>query len=126
MLVGNLPEKNTRKIEATTDMYVNENKLVKTLEKIEGAGRIEVFISYKNDGKKHVAQKISRTERGEELTPESVQDDFYVLSEESPEITGVLITATGASNPSVRERILRGAKHALGVPYHRISVELGK
>ncbi|MBQ7039145.1 MAG: hypothetical protein IJN39_01100 [Clostridia bacterium] len=126
LIVGNLPtgsKEATREIKAE---FIDEKKLTQVLEQIEGAGRVKVFISYKNDGKKQVAQRVSQTDRGTELSPESVKDDFYITSVETPEITGVLITATGASDLKVKERILRGAKHALGVPYHRISVECGK
>ena len=126
LLLGNVPSGKSKDADKITPVFVDENKLVKTLEQIEGAGRVKVFISYKNDGEKRIAQKISKTERGTEISPEDTDGSFYVLSVNTPEITGVLITASGASDSGVKERILRGAKHALGVPYHKISVEWGK
>ena len=125
LLVGSIPQKNEVKGEENIT-FVDEKKLENTLEQIAGAGRVHVFISYENNGKKQIAQNISSSERGVEQSPESVKDDFYVLSTDTPEIKGVLITATGAENEVVKERILNGAKHALGVPYHRITVEYGK
>ena len=105
---------------------INEKQLIKTLEKIYGAGEVNVFISYKNNGTKQIAKEITKDGNSTEIKPESVQNDFYVLSVDTPEITGVLITASGASDKKVKERILRGAKHALGVPYHIITVEQGQ
>ena len=126
LLLGSIPTNNKQKEKAENPVIVDENKLVKTLEQIEGAGRVKVFISYKNGGEKQIAQKVSKTDRGTEISPEDSDGSFYVLSVSTPEITGVLITASGASDNNVKERILRGAKHALGVPYHKISVEWGK
>ncbi len=111
---------------APTAQKLNEEKLTKALESIDGAGKVTVFIRYKNDGAKQIAKQVKRTESGVELSPEAVSDDFYVLSVESPEITGVLITATGAADSAVKNRLLRGAKHALGVPYSVVTVEVGK
>ncbi len=125
LLIGNIsvPEK---KAETTFSVQtVDESKLKKTLEKIDGAGKVEVFISYKNSGTKQIAQHVTRDESGVELAPENIGDDFYVVSVETPQITGVLITATGAADEQVKNRILRGAKYALGVPYSKITVEPG-
>ena len=126
LLLGNVPSGNKKETNVGKPVFVDEKKLVETLEQIEGAGKVKVFISYKNDGEKQIAQKVSKTDRGTEISPEDTDGDFYVLSVNTPEIAGVLITASGASEIKVRERILRGAKHALGVPYHKISVEWGK
>lgn len=126
LLLGSGSNKQTGNKNEYSPKFIDEKKLVDTLEQIEGAGKVKVFISYKNDGKKQIAQKVSQSDRGTEIIPEDVENDFYVLSVDTPEITGVLITASGANDKMVKERILRGAKHALGVPYHRISVELGK
>jgi len=127
LLLGNVSggteKKNTT---SYAPVFIDEKKLTDTLEEIEGAGRVKVFISYRDDGEKQIAQKVSRTDNGTETTPENVDDGFYVVSVKTPEITGVLITASGASDLNVRERIMRGAKHALGIPYHKISVEWGK
>ncbi len=127
LIAGNLNLSKTE--EKSTDIklgQINEKQLIKTLEKIDGAGEVNVFISYKNSGTKQIAQEVSKDGENTEIRPESVQNDFYVLSVEAPEITGVLITASGASDSKVRERILRGVKHALGVPYHIITVEQGR
>lgn len=127
LIVGNLDfsDKEEKNVDIKSGQ-INEKQLVKTLEKIDGAGEVNVFISYKNSGRKEIAQEISKDKENTEIRPESVQNDFYVLSVEAPQITGVLITASGASDDKVKERILRGAKHALGVPYHIITVEQGR
>ena len=126
LLIGNMTDTKPEKQTESSAYKIDEKKLVTTLENIEGAGKVKLFIRYENDGEKRIAQQITTSENENEVTPESVNDDFYVLSVRTPEIAGVLITATGASDETVRERILRGAKYALGVPYHRISVEWGK
>lgn len=111
------------------DTYLNpidEKKLEKILEKIEGAGEVNVFITYKNNGKKQIAKEVSTSEENIDSKPEPINDEFYILSLDAPEITGVLITSSGAKDKDVKDRILRGAKHALGVPYHLIAVEQGE
>lgn len=126
LLVGNISVPEKKQESKTVVQQLDEKGLKKTLEKIAGAGKVEVFIRYKNSGTKQIAQHITRDETKVELSPESIDNDFYVLTVETPEITGVLITATGAKDETVKNRILRGAKHALGVPYSKITVEAGE
>ena len=104
----------------TNSVNKASNAINKYANKANKAGKSSQSLAQK------LAQKISTTEKGTEISPEDSDGSFYVLSVNTPEITGVLITASGADNADIKERILRGAKHALGVPYHKISVEWGK
>lgn len=127
MLVGNgMSDKDVSQKKEQERNVINGYELENILESIQGAGKVRVFISYKNDGKKEIAQQIERSENGIRNTPEEIGDTYYVLSESQPEIAGVLITATGAIDPYVQMKLLSATKHALGIPYSRICVQVGE
>ena len=126
MLVGRNPKKPEDAQPVHTEQYgLDASALETVLETVRGAGDVHVFISYKNNGTKEIAQQIERGENEIRNTPEEIGDTYYVLSERYPEIAGVLITATGADNITVQTRLLNAAKRALGVPYHKITVQIG-
>ena len=126
MLVSRSPKKIENAKPVQSEQYVlDASELETVLETVRGAGDVRVFISYKNNGTKEIAQQIERGENEIRNTPEEIGDTYYVLSERYPEIAGVLITATGADSVVVQTRLLSAAKHALGVPYHKITVQIG-
>ena len=77
----------------------------KILSEIKGVGSVSVMISYAEDDTEGKEGMFSTTQ---ENTNSTVQ--------------GVLIVADGGGNPSVREKIMRAAKAALGVESHKIEV----
>ncbi len=115
----------TEKVTTQNSAHTEIEQLENVLENIQGAGEIQLFVSYEDNGCKEIAQQIERGEDSVLNIPESIGDTYYVLSEQKPEIAGVLVTATGAGNKNVRNRLLTAVKHALGIPYYKISIQIG-
>ena len=114
---------------------VDEKALEEILSNIEGAGKVKVFITYQDSGTKEVATDVKRnTAQGQKeetditvktMTQQGGGQEPYVISEKSPEIKGILVTATGATSDEVKIRIYESVKAAVGVPLHKINVDLG-
>lgn len=111
--------------------------------RIAGAGEVTVSITYRSGPRQDVLQDVTRTaRRTEEKDPggtvrvtqeeqEEVQavmarpegQDRPVISrQEAPEIAGVLVVASGAGDPAVREMLARAVQTLLGLPPHRVQV----
>jgi stage III sporulation protein AG len=118
--------------EESNDFYsfekVNEKELEKFLSNIAGAGNVKVYITYENNGNTVYATDIK--ENGD---PNKNYETKHIFSDkkpvisgyENPEIKGIAITATGAGNSSVKNRLLKCIKAITGVSYDKISVEMG-
>ena len=100
-LSGSLPQKETQKV-PTYSLSVQTEKI---LSEIKGVGSVSVMISYADED---TGGKEGIFSQSQENTNSTVQ--------------GVLIVADGGGNPSVREKIMRATKAALGVESHKIEV----
>lgn len=110
---------------------------------IAGAGEVTVSITYRSGPRQEVMQDVSRTVRRTEEKEaggavrvteeeqESVQavmarpggqEQPVVSREQAPEIAGVLVVASGARDPVVREMLSRAVQTLLGLPAHRVQV----
>lgn len=126
---------------------VNENigyakemaeNLEEMLSSVKGAGKVKVMMSFEAFDEKVLAvnkKSSTETEINEQgslnssLDEESVilvgsggDEKPYVLSERLPAPSGILITATGAGNESVRLELYEAVKALYGVSGHRIKV----
>jgi stage III sporulation protein AG len=130
----------------SNDLAVLEYKLADILSKIQGAGHVTVQITVRNSGRKEYAldtQRTSRTtieesadtsqhttELQEQQTVvqqnRSGTQDALLVEETAPEITGVLIVASGAGNALVQERLLHAAETLLQISLHQIVVMPGE
>ena len=130
----------------SNDLAVLEYKLADILSKIQGAGHVTVQITVRNSGRKEYAldtQRTSRTtieesadtsqhttELQEQQTVvqqnRSGTQDALLVEETAPEITGVLIVASGADNALVQERLLHAAETLLQISLHQIVVMPGE
>lgn len=118
-------------------------QLEEVLSLVAGAGEVRVSVTYRAGPRQQVAQNTSETaRRTEEKEPDgslrvtteeqkTVQavmarpqagEEPVVLQEESPEIAGVLVVASGAQDPLVRRRLSQAAQTLLGLPAHRVQV----
>lgn len=107
-----------------------EKKLEEFLEKIDGAGDVEVYLTVKGS-EKYVYTAEEKKVKSENKTEE---EEKYVIvgggSEreplietiEAPEITGAVIICTGGESPVVEERIYKAVSSALGISTGRIYV----
>lgn len=120
-----------------------EGKLETILEKIEGVGNVKVFINY-SESSETVAMynensKTSTTEEtdksGGTRKIEQIDSDKEVIYQEvdgnktpivqkkiQPKIEGAIITAKGASNPTIKTNIIQAVEAATGLATHKIQV----
>lgn len=120
-----------------------ENEVRQALQKIRGVGRVYVDIHLKSSQRKvweHQSQNSKRvTQQKEEInTEESARDELVlardregkdapILKEEiAPEIEGVLVVASGASDPQVRQLLTETVMTVLNLPAHRVYVAAGE
>ena len=108
-----------------------EKQLEELLSLTEGAGKVRVMITYKNNGSLVLAENRSREESREDSSTDYIEENSivldgeerpFVLSEGSPEIEGVLIVAEGGENVEVKNGLIRAAEALLGVETHKIEV----
>ena len=112
-----------------------EDDLQKIIAKIKGAGKVNVMITLEDDGNTTFAtdENVSFSENGDQTSKSA--EKVHVFSSESskaevpiitkktyPKISGVLICASGAENPDVKNNITKATEALLGVKTHRIEV----
>ena len=132
----------TQPVEVQSENMVRqmEQHLEQTLMKIKDAGQVTVQITVHTMGRKEYACDTQITERQTtEKNGESVQETretqeqrsvvqqagqqgALLIEETMPEISGVLIVASGAEQAVVKEQILQAASTVLQVSVDRIAV----
>ncbi|MBC8531160.1 hypothetical protein [Gehongia tenuis] len=120
----------------------NEARLKKVLEAIDGAGRVEVMITYESGPEMVPAMNQSTTtQESEEFTGTDTvrqsrttdesqnpvvasgqEDDLLVLKEVEPEVRGVIVVAEGASDIQVQLNLQRAVQTVLNVPADKVEV----
>lgn len=127
------------------DDYVEqlEEKLERTLSKIEGAGLVEVMITLEDSGESIVEKDVTRENsdldenddvggvRKEkivhtgETTVYQEEDNAkvpFVGKEKSPKIAGILVVAQGGENTAVKQNISEGVMALFQIDVNRIKV----
>lgn len=120
-----------------------ETKLAEILSMINGAGKVDVMISYVNEVEKipMTDTKVTTTvvsekdSNGGERKTEETSTEENIIYEESnnlkspvvkqsilPEIVGVIVVAEGANNIAVKENLIKAVEATVNVPSHRIQV----
>ena len=117
-------------------------QLQETLSAIEGAGRVEVMITYESTGEivpaisidKQVSTTVDEGESGKSTTSsENTQSEVVmingsdgtealVLKENSPPITGVIVVAEGADDIEVRLNLLSAVQTLLDISPDQVNV----
>ena len=130
-------KENQEKIEtpmATEQTGTLEERLKNTLSSIQGAGKVEVLISYESSGEIVPAFSVSLQENtgdGSSSTNESRQpvtvngsdgEGPLVLYQKEPVVRGAVIVAEGASDITVRMNLQRAAQAVLSIPSSKIEV----
>lgn len=114
----------------TTDRET-EQRMAEILSKVEGAGEVDVMLTYRQTEEKTVAHNETREESGETLRMEQtailLEDgdgatEPLVLTEMSPVVEGVVIAAQGADSPAVAAALNQAAQVLLDVPAHKVAV----
>ena len=116
-----------------------EQRMAEILSKLEGAGQVDVMLTYRKTEEKTVAQEEMREESLTEEDGRSAQtlrtETAVVLTEDgkgrtmplilsaaSPEVEGVVIVAQGGDDPQVCAALNQAAQALLDVPAHKIAV----
>ncbi len=120
-----------------------EEKLETILSLIEGAGKVDVLITYANGVEQvpmyNTKQNTTTTQEednagGTRKTEEISQEQNIIFSENgnvktpvmkqtiNPEIIGVIVVADGAGNMNVKENLIHAVEASLNIPTHRIQV----
>jgi len=139
---------NTNSIDASATAATSsgdmEQKLKYILSQVEGAGKVEVMITYSTykenipayDTKTSESstdekdsgggtRKISQSSSDSTMVfknGENGEKTPVIIKEIEPEVKGVLIVAEGSSDPQVREKLSRAVQVLLDIPVHRIQV----
>ena len=105
--------------------------MAEILSKVEGAGQVDVMLTYRQTEEKTIAQNESREENGEILRTEQTAVllengdgamEPLILTEASPVVEGVVIAAQGADSPTVAAALNQAAQALLDVPAHKVAV----
>lgn len=108
-----------------------ERRMAEILSKIEGAGQVDVMLTYRRTEEKTIAHNETREESGETLRTEQtailLEDGDgatqpLVLTEAGPVVEGVVIAAQGADSPTVAAALNQAAQALLDVPAHKVAV----
>lgn len=98
-------------------------ELARILSRVEGAGDVEVYLTYASEGETVIATETQTAPDGTVTSaPVLVGGDVVVLEQKRPAIAGVLIVAEGAHELAVRFRLLEAAAAALDVDQSIIKV----
>ena len=108
-----------------------EQRMAEILSKVEGAGQVDVMLTYRQTEEKSIARNEVREESSDNLRTENtailLEDGDgatqpLILSENSPVVEGVVIAAQGADSPAVVAALNQAAQALLDVPAHKVAV----
>lgn len=139
-LASEQTSKNTNSNNTENDL---ESKLENILAKIQGVGKVNVFINYYessqivpmyNENYKNSITEETDTSGGVRKIEETSSDKEIVYKEDTgdkmpiiqktiePKIEGAIITAQGASNATIKNNIIQAVEAATGLATHKIQV----
>lgn len=96
-----------------------EKRLTEVLEKVNGVGKAEVFLTCQSTEKKIVEKDETDTVYEKDAKGNQLP---YVASEEYPRVTGVLVVAQGGDEPIVIQNIREAVEALFQVEPHKIKV----
>lgn len=114
-----------------------EKELEKLLEKVQGAGQVQVLVILKDNGEKIVEKDVqtessSVSEGGEGAMEENFSSQESTVMENGqtpwvnreilPEVTGIAVVAEGGGSAVVKSEISSMLEALFGLPAHKIKV----
>lgn len=116
----------------TTQYQVDdlENRLKKILEKVEGAGKVSVMITYKTTKEKVVEKDTKTSEKTSEQETVYEEGDGrektpYISMEKYPKAEGVVVVAEGADSAIVVRNLTEAVLALFDVDTHKIKIMKG-
>lgn len=130
----------------TDNDYVSkmETRLAGILSSINGAGKVQVFLSFSDFGMKVVEKDVSYTRNNEErsggdiqnttvLNTENSEETIYTTDESgkevpfvnkttAPKVSGVLVVAQGGGNEKIQQEMKEAIMALFGIEEHKIKV----
>ncbi len=122
-----------------------ENKLEEILEKLDGVSNVSVMITLENSAEKVMANNTTKTTENtiendsEGGTRETIREDLtiqvltkgndeelMVLKEIKPKVQGVIVVASGADDPQIKETLYEAVKTVLGIKGNKVQVYSSK
>ena len=117
-------------VKETSDRETEE-RMAEILSKVEGAGQVDVMLTFRQTEEKTIARNETREEDGETLRTEEtavlLEDEDgatapVILTETGPIVEGVVIAAQGADQPMVAAALSQAAQALLDVPAHKVAI----
>lgn len=107
-----------------------ENRLEKILEKVEGAGKVSVMITYKTTNEKVVEKDTKTSEKTSEQETVYEEGDGrektpYISMEKYPKAEGVVVVAEGADSAIVVRNLTEAVLALFDVDTHKIKIMKG-
>ena len=113
-----------------------EEKLEGILEKIDGAGRVSVMVTYENskeyvtvsDTKSSVSneggdnKKNISDEKNTVMVKKSGEQTPFIKNEINPQIRGVLVVCDGAKNDQIKLNLKKAVCAALNTKMHKVEI----
>lgn len=101
---------------------IQEERLRDILSEIDGAGSVNVMITYEDNGEKSIAYEKRQNDNTYDEKAVMSGSEPMIVSESYPQVRGVIVTAQGADNAAVRRAITNAVSAALGVEPHKICI----
>ena len=108
------------------DEYSDEARLSEILEKVAGAGKVSVMITYYGTRGYDLEFEEKKSDTLSETSVVTDSGSPFVKSEFYPKVKGVIIVASGAKSFEVKKALTDAACAVLEVSSHKICVLEGK
>lgn len=111
-----------------------EEKLREILSQVKGVGTVSVMITLKDGGEKIIEKDVTKSDSESDGSSQKSRSETsvmtnadsgeypYVSKTLEPEIEGVLVSCTGASDPTIAIKITEAIQALFDVPAHKIVV----
>lgn len=108
--------------EAAEETDIQEERLEEILSDIDGAGSVSVMITYENTGEKNIAYEKRKNDTSYDEKAVMAGGEPMVINETNPKVKGVIVTADGADDISVKRALTEAVSAVLDVEAHRICI----
>ncbi|MDD4495407.1 MAG: stage III sporulation protein AG [Eubacteriales bacterium] len=141
--INDIPLQNTAVSQVKNYESELEERMEAILSGIEGAGRVEVMITFETgkevipakNSNKSKSETIERDSEGGSRTVTQIEADEniayesngseqkpVIIKEIQPKVLGVVVVSDGGESPTIKEKITRAVQALVDVPLHKIQV----